>query len=52
MFNECATSAFQRQGSDRYIGHWSLLHVPRPVTEPIAASLILNIAISEPLLIT
>ena len=25
MFNECATSAFQRQGSDRYIGHWSLL---------------------------
>ena len=50
MFNECATSAFQRQGSDRYIGHWSLL--PRRVTEPIAASLILNIAISEPLLIT
>ena len=47
---ECATSAFQRQGSDRYIGHWSLL--PRRVTEPIAASLILNIAISEPLLIT
>ena len=25
MFNECATSAFQRQGSDRYVGHWSLL---------------------------
>ena len=25
MFNKCATSAFQRQGSDRYIGHWSLL---------------------------
>ena len=48
MFNECATSAFQRQ--DRYIGHWSLL--PRRATEPIAASLILNIAISEPLLIT
>ena len=47
MFNECARSAFQRQGSDRYIGHWSLL--PRPVTEPIAASLILNIAIGEPL---
>ena len=23
MFNECATSAFQRQGSDRYIGHSS-----------------------------
>ena len=43
MFNECATSAFQRQGSDRYIGHWSLLYA-------IAASLILNIAISEPLL--
>ena len=42
MFNECATSAFQRQGSDRYIGHWSLL--PRRATEPIAASLILNIA--------
>ena len=50
MFNECATSVFQRQGSDRYIGHWSLL--PRRATEPIAASLILNIAISEPLLIT
>ena len=50
MFNECATSAFQRQGSDRYIGHCSLL--PRRVTEPIAASLILNIAISEPLMIT
>ena len=50
MFNECATSASQRQGSDRYIGHWSLL--PRRATEPIAASLILNIAISEPLLIT
>ena len=50
MFNECATSAFQRQGSDRYIGHWSLL--PRRATEPIAASLILNIAISEPRLIT
>ena len=50
MFNECATSAFQRQGSDRYIGHWSLL--PRRATEPIAASLILNIAIIEPLLIT
>ena len=52
MFNECATctSAFQRQGSDRYIGHWSLL--PHHATEPIAASLILNIAISEPLLIT
>ena len=49
MFNECATSAFQRQGSDRYIGHSSLL--PRRATEPIAASLILNIAISEPLLI-
>ena len=49
MFNECATSAFQRQGSDRNIGHWSLL--PRRATEPIAASLILNIAISEPLLI-
>ena len=48
MFNECATFAFQRQGSDRYIGHWSLL--PRRATEPIAASLILNIAISEPLL--
>ena len=42
MFNECATSAFQRQGSDRYIGHWSLL--PRRATEPIAASLILNIS--------
>ena len=42
MFNECATSAFQRQGSDRHIGHWSLL--PRRATEPIAASLILNIA--------
>ena len=50
MFNECATSAFQRQGSDRYIGHWSLL--PRRVIDPIAASLILNIAISESLLIT
>ena len=50
MFNECATSAFQRQGSDRYIGNWSLL--PRRAIEPIAASLILNIAISEPLLIT
>ena len=50
MFNECATSAFQRQGSDRYVGHWSLL--PRRSTEPIAASLILNIAISERLLIT
>ena len=50
MFNECATSVFHRQGSDRYIGHWSLL--PRRATEPIAASLILNIAISEPLLIT
>ena len=50
MFNECATSAFQRQGSDRYIGHWSLL--PRRATELIAASLIFNIAISEPLLIT
>ena len=48
MFNECATSAFQRQGS--YIGHWPLL--PRRATELIAASLILNIAISEPLLIT
>ena len=44
MFNECATSAFQRQGSDRYIGQWSLL--PCRATEP------LNIAISEPLLIT
>ena len=43
-------SAFQRQGSDRYVGHWSLL--PRRATEPIAASLILNIAISERLLIT
>ena len=43
MFNECATSAFKRQGSDRYIGHWSLL--PHRATEPIAASLILNIAI-------
>ena len=42
MFNECATSAFQGQGSDRYIGHWSLL--PRRATEPIAVSLILNIA--------
>ena len=37
MFNECAASAFQRQGSDRYIGHsdqyighWSLL--PRRAT--------------------
>ena len=40
MFNECATSAFQRQGSDRYIGHWSLL--PRRAAEPIAASLILK----------
>ena len=50
MFNECATSAFQRQGSDRYIGHWS--RPPRRATEPTAASLILNIAISEPLLIT
>ena len=49
MFNECATSAFQRQGSDRYIGYWLLL--PRRATESIAASLILNIAISEPLLI-
>ena len=48
MLNECATSAFQRQGSDRYIGYWSLL--PRRATEPIAASLIINIAISEPLL--
>ena len=46
MFNECATSVFYRQGSDRYIGHWSLL--PRRATEPIAASLILNIATSEP----
>ena len=46
--DECATSAFQRQGSDRYIGHWSLL--PRRAT--IAASLILNIAISEHLLIS
>ena len=46
MFNECTTSAFQRQGSDRSIGHWSLL--PRRATEPIAASLILNISISEP----
>ena len=36
MFNECATSAFQPQGSDRYIGHWSLL--PRRVTEPIHSS--------------
>ena len=45
MFNECATTAFQRKGS-----HWSLL--PRRATEPIAVSLILNIAISEPLLIT
>ena len=50
MFNECATSAFQRHDSDLYIGHWSLL--PRRATEPKAASLILNIAISEPLLIT
>ena len=50
MFNECATSAFQRHGSDRYIGHWSLL--PRRETEPIAVCLILNIAIREPLLIT
>ena len=50
MFNEYATSAFQRQGSDRYIGHWSW--PPRRATEPTAASLILNIAISEPLLIT
>ena len=41
MFNECAASAFQRQGSDRYIGHWSLL--PRRATEPIAASLILKL---------
>ena len=48
MFNECATSAFQRQCI--YVGHWSLL--PRRATEPIAASLIFNIAISEPLLIT
>ena len=40
MFNECATSAFQRQGSDRYICHWSLL--PRRATEIIAASLILR----------
>ena len=40
MFNACATSVFQRQGSDRYIGHWSLL--PRRATEPIAPSLILN----------
>ena len=32
------TSAFQRHGSDRYIGHWSLL--PRRATELIAASLI------------
>ena len=40
MFNECATS--------RQCGHWSLL--PRRATEPIAASLILNIAISERLL--
>ena len=30
MFNECATSAFQRHGSNRYIGHWSLL--PRRAT--------------------
>ena len=36
MFNKCATSTFQRQGSDRYIGHWSLL--PRRATEHIAAS--------------
>ena len=43
MFNESATSAFQGQGSDRYIGHWSLL--PRRAIEPIAASLILNIAL-------
>ena len=50
MFNECATSAFQRQGSDRYIGHWSW--PPRHATEPVAASLILSIATSEPLLIT
>ena len=50
MFNECATSAFQCKGSDGYIGHWSLF--PRRATEPIAASLILNTAISEPLLIT
>ena len=50
MFNESASSTSQRQGSDRYIGHWSLL--PRRATEPIAASLILNIAITEPLLIT
>ena len=48
MLNECATPAFQRQGSDRYIGYWSLL--PRRATEPIAASLIINFAISEPLL--
>ena len=50
MFNECATSAFERQGSDRYIGHWSW--PPRRATEPTAASFILNIAISESLLIT
>ena len=25
MFNECATSPFQRQDSDRYMGHWTLL---------------------------
>ena len=50
MFNECATSAFQRQGSDRYIGHWSW--PPGLATEPTAASLILNLAISEPLLTT
>ena len=47
MFNECAASAFLGQGSDRYIGHWSL--PPRRATETTAASLILYIAISEPI---
>ena len=50
MFNECAASAFLGQGNDRYIGHWSL--PPRRATETTAASLILYIAISEPLLRT
>ena len=47
MFNECATSAFQRQGSDRYIGHWPLL--PRRATDLIAASLILKTLLSASL---
>ena len=47
MFNECATSAFQRQGSDRYR---SLVIATTSCNRTHSASLILNIAISEPLL--